>query len=103
MAAKNSSHSRFRLVYRRSRTLTKCVVLATVVLCMAALLALRGKILDTQAQTEVLRAQAYKLEQENSQLQQYIAELGTVQSIARIAQEELGLADPNTTVLTPVQ
>lgn len=103
MTAKNKSRPRFRLVFRRSSTLTKCVVLATVVLCTAALLALRGAILSTRAQTEALRTQAYTLEQENSQLEQDISQLGSVQSITRIAQEELGLADPNTIVFTPGQ
>lgn len=103
MTAKSNPFSRFRLVFRRSRTLTKCVVLATVVLCMAALLALRGAILDTRNETEVLRAQAAELEWENSKLNQYIAELGTVQGITRIAQEELGLANPNVIVLKPEQ
>ena len=100
MAAR-SSKPRVRLVYRRSRLLTKCVVLAAVVFCMVALLTLRSAILDTQSQTNDLRAQAAAMEQENQQLEQNIDELGTVQGITRIAEEELGLVDPDTIVYKP--
>ena len=46
----------------------------------------------------VTRAQ---LEQENQMLTRYIAELGTVQSVKRIATLELGLIDPNSQFFTP--
>ncbi len=95
--------SRFRLVYRHSSPLLKCVVLAAIVLSIAALLTLRSSILQTRAQTEQLRDHAAVLEQENQQLEKSIAELGTVQSIKRIATQELGLVDPDTTIFEIVE
>ena len=92
---------RIRLVYRRSSTLLKCVVLATIVLSTAALIAIRSSILQTQAEAESLRAQAAVLEQENGRLEKSIAELGTIQSIKSIATAQLGLVDPNTEFFTP--
>lgn len=103
MASQKSFLSRFRLVYRRSSTLLKCVVLATIVLSTVAIVTLRAAILETEAKTDALRAQAAALEQENGQLEQHIAELGTVQSIRRIAKEELDLVDPNSAFFTPVE
>lgn len=103
MTAKKTPLSRVRFISRPSSILVKCAALSLVALCIVALLALRGNILDTQQQTEILRAQAAALERENRNLEQYIAELNTVQGITRIAQEELGLADPNTIVFTPEQ
>lgn len=103
MTAKKPPLSRVRFISRPSSILVKCAALSLVALCIVALLALRGNILDTQQQTEILRAQAAALERENRNLEQYIAELNTVQGITRIAQEELGLADPNTIVFTPEQ
>ena len=93
--------SRIRLVYRRSSTLTKCVVLATIVLSTAALTTLRLGIDQYQAQTDQVRAQAAQLEQENRKLTAYIAELGTEKSIKRIANLELGLVDPDSQFFTP--
>lgn len=93
--------SRIRLVYRRSSTLLKCVVLATIVLSTAAIITLNASIREVQARTEVLRAQAAELEWSNEQLQAQINELGSVKSIIRIAGEKLGLVDPDTTFFYP--
>jgi len=103
VASSKNPFSRIRLVYRRSSTLLKCVVLAAIVLSTVAIIALRYSILEVQAQNDDLRAQAAALEQENNRLSSYIAELGTVQSIKRIAGEELGLVDPDTIFFTPAQ
>lgn len=103
MAGRNNLLSRIRLVYRRSSLLLKCVVLAMIVLSVAALSALGAAIHNTRAQTEALRAQAAYLEQENQRMQASIAELGTVQSVKRIAAEKLGLVDPDTIIFNPVE
>ena len=102
MTGVRNPFSRIRLVYRRSSTLLKCVVLATIVLSMAALLALRGAILESRQQQEDLRQQAAILEEENRELEDRIDGLGSVQSVEQIAQDELGLVDPDTVILNPV-
>lgn len=101
MAAKRNPFHRIRLVYRRSSTLLKCVVLATILLSTAALVILRTSIQSEKAQQAQLQEQAAQLEQENQMLTRYIAELGTVQSVKRIATLELGLIDPNSQFFTP--
>lgn len=101
MTARHNPFSRIRLVYRRSSTLLKCVVLTALILCTICLMALRGSILEAQAAAEVLRSQAAQLEEENAALTQHIAELGTVQSVKRIAREELGLVTPDTVFFLP--
>ena len=101
--AKGNLFGRVRLVYRRSPTLLKCVVLVAIVLSTVALVALRASILETRQKEEELRAQAALLEQENSRLEQSIAELGTVQSIKQIAGEKLDLVDPNSAFFNPVE
>lgn len=89
---------RFRLSLRRSSMAVKCLLLVALVLCTAALLALRGAILDAKAANAAMRAEAASLEQQNAALEQNIAEADTPGGIRRIAQDELGLVDPNTTV-----
>lgn len=101
MAAKRNPFHRIRLVYRRSSTLLKCVVLATILLSTAALVILRTSIQAEKSQQAQLQEQAAQLEQENQMLTRYIAELGTVQSVKRIATLELGLIDPNSQFFTP--
>lgn len=100
MAAKNPFR-RIRLVYRRSSLLLKCVVLTAIVLSTAVLVTLRFTIQDLQAYQQALAQQAAQLEQENRLLTQHIAELGTVESVKRIAREELGLVDPDTEFFIP--
>lgn len=90
-----------RLVYRRSSTLVKCVVLATVVVSTMALVVLRISIQANQGQQKELQLQAAQLEQENRALTRRIAELGTVESVKRIATSELGLVDPDSQFFTP--
>lgn len=101
MAMQKNFLSRIRLVYRRSSTLVKCVVLATIVLCTVTLLTLRASIADSNRQAEDLRSQAAQLEQENRKLEQEISGLGSVESVKQIANEELGLVDPDTVVYSP--
>lgn len=90
-----------RLVYRRSSVLVKSVVLATLVLSILALVVLRISIQSNQGQQADLQVQAALLEQENRALTKQIAELGTVESVKRIATLQLGLVDPNSQFFTP--
>ena len=80
---------------------TTIVVLITVVLSIAALLMLSFAITSTQEDTEKLRQEAIGLEQEQSRLEKYIQELGTIQGIIRLAQEKLGLIEPDSVIIQP--
>jgi len=101
MKKKRNPLGHIRLIYRRSSPLTKCVVLAAVVLSTLALIALRIGIQTQQARQQKLQEQAAQLEYENYQLTRQIAEIGTVESVRRIATEELGLVDPDSQFFTP--
>lgn len=90
-----------RVVYRRSSILVKCVVLTTLALSILALVILRISIQSNQGQQADLQLQAALLEQENRALTIQIAELGTVESVKRIATLQLGLVDPNSQFFTP--
>ena len=101
MANRKNTFSRFRLVYRRSSTLLKCVVLATLVLCTAVLVSLSVSLHKTRQQTQNLRDQAIGLQEENQQLQQDIDQADTVDGVKKIAQEELELVDPEAEFFRP--
>ena len=102
MANRFNPFSRIRLVYRRSSLLLKCVVLVAIILSTAALLTIRYSIRSSQQELEQLRNQAARLEQANEQLDQQTSELGTVDSIKQIAQEELDLVDRNAIIFHTV-
>lgn len=95
--------SRIRLVYRPSSLLLKCIVLAMLVIGIVTLLVLRGGIMNMQQSTDDLRKEAAALEAENQQLQEAIGMQHTVAGIKKIANDVLGLVDPNTMIfeLTP--
>ena len=97
----NTPIGKVKVVRRRSRLLTKVVVLAAVLLSVATLLTLLLVIQSTRAQTEALKTEAVQLNRENSRLELYIQELGTIKGIIRIAQEELGLIEPDSIILDP--
>lgn len=101
MAVRRNPFSRIRLVYRRSSTLLKCVVLTAIVVSTICLLALRGALLEVQEKTDALRNEAAELEQKNKRLEQYVTGLGTVEGIKNIAFDQLGLVDPDTVIFLP--
>jgi len=101
MAAGENPLRRIRLVYRRSSNTLKIVVIAALILGTLSLLMLRGAILRMEQKTEELRQQAAILEQENEKLEKSISQLGTVQSVTELAEQLLGLVDPNTVIFSP--
>ena len=98
MAAKQNPLRRIRLVYRRSPTALKCLLLGMLLTGTMALMALRFSLLDAKDRTEELREQAAMLEQENQWLDHSISQFGTVQSVTELAAKLLGLVDPDTVI-----
>ena len=101
MAAQFNIGRRIQIVFRPSTTLLKIVVIVLIVFSTAALIALSWVRQSIQVQTEDLRQEAMALEQENQDLEEKIGNLGSVQSIEEIAQEELDLVKPDTVIINP--
>lgn len=99
MADLSKFFSRFQLQYRRTPTLHKVVVAAAIVLSSVTLVSLRLAHWDAEARVTDLRQQIAAREQQNEDLRHDIDELGTTDSVRRIAQEELGLVDPDTIII----
>ena len=90
-----------KIVLRPCAPRLKVALIALILCSMAALVALtwiRGSILR---EAQALQEQAADLEYENQELDRKIDDLGSLESAAEIAQEELGLADPDTVVVDP--
>lgn len=88
-----------KLVLVHSSPAVKILAGLVVLFSIAALVALgwvRGSIQDL---TEEKRQQAAALEQENAELKEKKDKLGTSDSVRDIAQEELGLVNPDAIIV----
>ena len=90
---------RGKVIFRSGSTVLKIVVMVLIVFTMAALVALRWVHNGIQEQTADMRAEAAVLEQENTDLEDRIGQLGSVKSVEDIAREELDLVNPDTIVI----
>ncbi len=91
----------FKLVLRKSSSLTKTAVLVALVVCVLTLVGLSIATKNAQQDYEALRQQAADLVEENQQISDRIQGLGSVESIIQIAMEELGLVEPDTVIIEP--
>ena len=101
MATHKKASRRFRLVYRRSSTIVKCVVLAALILSAIAILSIAFAMQNAKAEEEAKRQEAAFLEKENDNLNLDISGLGSLESDKSIAEKELGLVDKDTIIFTP--
>ena len=92
---------RVRLVYRRSSTLTKTVVMSAIALSMAALLTLQIAYNAQMKRYEENRQQAAQLEQENDKLEENNNAMGSADSVEQIAKDELNMVPTDAVVIVP--
>ena len=86
---------------RPTAPVLKIVLIVLIVFSILALIALRWVHTGILEETENLKNEAAKVEHANTELEEKIDKIGSVQSIQDIAQEELGLVDPDTVVADP--
>ena len=92
---------RIQLVFQRSSNLSKMMIIAVIVLCMGTLITLRLYTNALESKNEDLRQKAVALEQQNSELDEKMDDIDSVQRVEEIAGEELGLVHPATVVFQP--
>ena len=100
---KSRRRKQFRIVWLRSSKLLTIVVAVLILCTCAAAGAMFWARTSIAQKTEALRTEAAALERSNSELEDKIGNIGSVQSIEEIAEEELGLVDPDTVLITPQQ
>lgn len=101
MEERKNPFRNIKVVVRPSSPLLKIIVILVIVFSMAALLALSWVQSSIHASAEKLREEAAGLEYENEVLEEKIGQLGSVQSVQDIAEEELGLINPDTVLVDP--
>lgn len=87
--------------FRRSKPLTKIVVIAAIALSTVALLTLRWVQTDIERQTQEMKEEAGQLLEENAELEQKKENADSVQGVMDIAESELDYVDPDTTFFEP--
>lgn len=90
-----------QLVKRRSSKLTIILVVTATILSMGALTALHLSMNELKNRTEDLRDKAAQLSAENEELLEDIEQVDSIQGIVEIAEEELGLVQPDTVFYQP--
>ena len=93
--------SRIQLVKKRSGKLTIIVVATAIVLSMGALTALHLSMNELKNRTAELKDKAAHLEAENQELLEDIEQVDSVAGIVEIAEEELGLVQPDAVFYQP--
>lgn len=89
------------IVWKRSNPLLKGILAVLIVFSIAAMAALGWAGANLNRRNRELTEEASKLELENHALENKIDTLGTESGIRQIAEEELGMVDPNTILIQP--
>lgn len=101
MAEKSTPPKKVKVEVRPTSNILKLILILLILFSIVALVALRWVHGGILAQTDAMKEEASGLEHANEVLEQKMEELGSVQSIQDIAQEELGLVDPDTILIDP--
>lgn len=94
MANFKTKINKIQFVRRRSGKGTIIAIIIAIVLSMGALTALHLSMNDLKNRTEDLQDKAVHLIAENEELDQNIAQVGSIQGIVQVAEDELGLVQP---------
>ncbi len=90
-----------KLALGSSHPLTLAAVMAAVIFSTITLVYVQIRTENAVSTYEAMRQQAVALSSENQELSDRIASLGSVESAMQIAQEKLGLVDPDSTLVDP--
>lgn len=101
MAKFKNPFAGIKVTYTRTHPLTRVVLIAVLVLSIVTLITLRFLSWQRTSEIEAMRQEAEILEAENDDLQSKIDGKDSVEGVAQIAGDELGLVDPDTIVIDP--
>ena len=90
-----------RFVNKPSDRKTKIIVCITIALSLVVLLVLHVATENARKEDEAWRNEAQVQEQEKSRLEELLSKLGTLEGMKELAENFLGLTDPDTIVIQP--
>ena len=95
-----SQNVRFQIQFRKSSPATKIVASVAIVLSILALIALGMARSDIEAKIQAMRNEASHLAAENQRYEnKQVGDQDSIVSVQEIAEEELGLVDPDTVII----
>ena len=101
MAAIKNPFRGVKVEYTSSHPLTKVVVIALILVCMAALITLRWSGNQLKDEIGDHRCEAAHLESDNEKLGELVDDPDSVEGLEQVAEESLGYVDPDTIVIDP--
>ena len=101
MAEKSTPKKQVNVEIRPASNILKIILIILILFSIVALISLRWVHNGILSQIGELKDEASELEHANQVLEQKTEDLGSVQSIQDIANEELGLVDPDTILIDP--
>ena len=99
MADKTTPRKYVKVEIRHSSNILKIILILLILTSIVAMIALRWVHNGILTEIADLKEEASGLEYANEELERKTEELGSVQSIQDIAEEELGLVDPDTVLI----
>ena len=79
--------------FKKTRLLTKLLLLAVAVYAVVTLVSLRTQILQKQKQAAALEQQVAAAQQEQLELQEDSDKIGTKEGVIKVARERLGMVE----------
>jgi len=101
MASKSTPPQKVKVQVRPASNILKIILIVLILFSIVALVALRWVHNGILTEIADLKKEASGLEYSNEELERKTEEIGSVQSIQDIAQEELGLVNPDTILINP--
>ena len=101
MAQQNTPPKKVKVEVRPASNILKIILIVLILFSIVALVALRWVHNGILTEIADLKKEASGLEYSNEELERKTEEIGSVQSIQDIAQEELGLVNPDTILINP--
>ena len=99
MADKTTPCKHVKVEIRPTSNILKVILILLILMSIVAMIALRWVHNGILTEIADLKDEASGLEYANEELARKTEELGSVQSIQDIAEEELGLVDPDTVLI----
>lgn len=90
-----------QIIWHPSGKLLKTLVITLIAFSTAALAALWWVRADIRHQTEKMRAEAAFIISENQKLESRLSDMTSIQSVLKIAEDELGMVSENTILIKP--
>lgn len=101
MAGKQTKKKKVKLEVRSAPMMLKVVLIVLILCFTGTLAALRWVHSEIRQQTDLLKTEAAAVENANQELEGKSTDVDSVSAVKQIAQNELGMVEPDTVLIDP--